>query len=87
MTDPKDTAFPSTRIEERASALQAGRVPVEIHCSGLTKREYFAACALDHVIWEDNLDTAHEDIRRSIILKGVKATVEIADALIAELNK
>ncbi len=48
-----------------------------VHSYGLTKREYFAAIAMNATI--SNLTCGHAD--------AVKQAVWIADALIEELNK
>lgn len=48
------------------------------HCSGLTKREYFAAMAMQGIL--DNEGTISEG-------NVAKWSVQYADALIKELNK
>lgn len=65
MTNPNDPAFPNGPIRMA-------------NMEGLTKREYFAAIAINGVC------NRHGSIMPQVI---AKETVAIADALIAELNK
>lgn len=72
MTNPKDPAFPTDGI----SSAQLGVAP----SGGLTKREFFAAMAMQGfcaVTWTKDYD--HDEV--------ASWSVEAADALIAALNK
>lgn len=68
MTNPNDSVFPESEL------LEGGTVTT---VSGLTKREYFAAMALNGLLSQE------DDYHR---LADIKA-VEFADALIAALNE
>jgi hypothetical protein len=69
-TDPQDLMYPTTQILD-------GEV-IEGVWGGLTKREYFAAMAMQGVCASHNAVTANE---------VAKWSVKAADALIEALNK
>lgn len=69
MSNPKDTAFPSA-FGDGISATK-----------GLTKREYFAALALQGLL-------SSAPVEANLNVKGyAEASVKLSDALIEELNK
>lgn len=73
MTNPNDPAF--------------GHGAENGHCCGLTKREYFAAMAIRGVIeWDATMHQSRPDYAGKIE-NIVKSSVQMADALIAELSK
>jgi hypothetical protein len=79
MTDPNDTAFVIP---------DCGHTDHH-HCSGLTKREYFAAMAMQGI-----LANLHTYEKGKYSREGVQVTpsatllaVDLSDALISELNK
>ena len=71
-TNGLDTAFPM-QIEDAST--------VQFVCSGLTKREYFAALAMQGICGDGIPGSHHNPITTA------ELAVEYADALIAELNK
>lgn len=77
MTNPHDQAYPG---KSGNVMNQTGLEP------GLTKREYFAAMALNALCGWDAI--VHEDKRNAGKIENIiPAAVKMADALIAELNK
>lgn len=83
MTNPDDPAFPGS-IESEYNDPQAGDYTLRqvLRNAGLTKREYFAAMAMQGMLIVGKglaLGITYVDI--------AKASLETADALIAELNK
>lgn len=77
MTNPENPAFP-------VGTITAIGEPVDLQ-SGLTKREYFAAMAMNGIsVWDAQVN---EPIHAGKIEELAKACVSYADALIAELNK
>lgn len=73
-TNPNQPAYPLASIEFQH--LDADQVP-QVH--GLTKREYFAAMAMQGLIMMNGEGHLH--------FEGSEVAVKIADALINELNK
>ncbi len=61
-----------------------GRITESIHCWGLTKREYFAAMAMQGFLTAKLEDT---EGKMDISTLTARAARIMADALIAELNK
>lgn len=78
MTNPNDTINPQLTYEQR------GGDTYQYTDGGLTKREYFAAMAMQGMLSNDAFVDSDNDI--SIAWIGV-ASRRFADALIAELNK
>lgn len=77
-TEPNDSAFARAAVY----GVEEGRLGVcEDGYPGLTKREYFAAMALQGII--SNTKALSHDI----FPVSAKVAIEYADALIAELNK
>jgi hypothetical protein len=70
MTNPNDSAFSKSGFYDPYNSYVSGE-------EGLTKREYFAAMAMQGILNSEFLD----------IKRFAKLAVEAADALIAELNK
>jgi hypothetical protein len=75
-----------TKPDDRAHAPKINTLGDQMnYASGLTKREYFAACALQGMlarttsspVWVINGENVHTDV----------AAVMLADALIEELNR
>lgn len=74
MTDPNDPAYPPTY-----ETMGKGDY---INALGLTKREYFAAMAMQGMIASET-----ETLRFAMREKLASESVAMADALIAELSK
>jgi hypothetical protein len=70
----QDQAFPATQIN-----ICDGQVNSCVIYPGLTKREYFAAIAMQAFVSNPSVDLADNEI--------VTCAVCLADTLIAELNK
>ncbi len=97
MTNPNDSAFPTVRREEVYSeskqssdgSFEQSKTFGDVWTGGLTKREYFAARAMQGIL--ANLPTYEKG---KYIREGVQVTpsatllaIDLADALIADLNK
>ena len=71
MTDGNDTAYPETRKKDNAYSAEGG----------LTKREYFAAMAMQGMFTNELLAGSEENVHIA------KDAVNAADALISALNQ
>ena len=80
MTNPNDSAYPET---ERQAVKEYGQETwVDVVRGGLTKREYFAAMAMESCIKYASI------VAPQVRFKDcAELAVQHADALIAELNK
>lgn len=85
MTNPDDQAFPRNYAYQNPEAGQSELKSLP----GLTKREYFAARAMQGLLAENKIDWGMWDINKNHSVKYLVArnAIEFADALIAELNK
>lgn len=70
----QDQAFPATQINMNNGQFDSAAI-----YPGLTKREYFAAIAMQAFVSNPSVDLADDEI--------VTCAVCLADTLIAELNK
>lgn len=81
MTNGSEHAFPNMHISE-------GKVSLE---GGISKREYFAAMAMQAIAANEDLNYSKADYERGDHLAGSKAVAKFsvfyADALLAELAK
>jgi hypothetical protein len=89
MTNPNDPVFATDTVdfELHAQALKepenVGRGPL-----GLSKREYFAAMAMQGLLTSDKVrNVLNEHNTRAVPNLLAELSVEMADDLIAELNK
>lgn len=83
MTNGNDFAHP-TILEEEFSNYGGANGKRNVYYSGLTKREYFAAMAMqgilsNHLMIDNDINGSFEWV--------AKASVNLSDALINELNK
>jgi hypothetical protein len=79
-TNPRDSAF------SRPATFEPNGGECDLGENGLTKREYFAAMAIQGTI-AANDHTSPIHLTQEIASLHAKAAVILADALIAELNK
>lgn len=87
MTKADEPAFPN--IGDRVEDTKDGFVFTPVHKGGLTKREYFAAMAMQGIISNRELyrGFAKLDTSREIGQIVASASIEYANALIEELEK
>lgn len=85
MINPNDPAFPG--MQGGMGALAVGFIPT----SGLTKREYFAAMAMQGIVTNNALVKFLDGLREQTPLLTqdciASFAVQCSDALIAELSK
>lgn len=92
MTDPNDLAFPIMGNSGEKNSYGECKIPPTVGANGLTKREYFAALAMQGMLGnsrivnddEDDGSNARDEIQQEWI---AQASLELADALIDELSK
>jgi hypothetical protein len=83
-------AFPSTREEEVPLAGQDRAVKVQFHSNGMTLREYYAGLAMQGLLANKYVRPNIADINptpRPENAQLMQVAVQMADALIAELEK
>lgn len=76
MTNKNDLAYPSDYMQQNAENIESMNC-----CKGLTKREYFAAMALQGLLACDRVTEFEGEVSPSTL------AVALADALIEKLNK
>ena len=81
MTNPND---PVTASEHAIASGLGGTIEDEWKHKGLTKREYFAAMAMQAIMGKEALSHPEHRHPKFVVCE---AAVELADALIAKLNK
>ncbi len=91
MTNPNEPAFlkSSKQVTEPSQMAPQGQVTYEVPCYGLTKREYFAAMALQGMMSLNPPDMFQwADPKDGTVGDWVAINcVQVADALIKELSK
>ena len=77
-SNPNDTAFPSAWMQDHSGSLPVG---------GLTKREYFAALAMQGLLANSYSNGVNQPTSEASFSQLAGLAVNQADALIVELNK
>ena len=83
-TEPNDSVTPQTKTVTTRLPYQPAPTTEKVTTSGLTKREYFAAMAMQGLMANPNVVVQRDEKdEKSFIMACTKA----ADALIKQLNK
>lgn len=79
-------AFPHIEIENRSSASQIGRIPIEIQHSGMSLRDWFAGQALTGILANTQYSSYGVKLNNEMLNLDI-ACYKIADMMIKEREK